>query len=57
MRWFSENLIPDVFIRDLGEDYCGFSISGPKSKELIRNLTDSKIENFLSWDVVIMILV
>ena len=44
MRWFSENLIPDVFIRDLGEDYCGFSISGPKSKELIRNLTDSKIE-------------
>ena len=34
----------DVFIRDLGEDYCGFSISGPKSKELIRNLTDSKIE-------------
>ena len=44
MRWFSENLIPDVFIRDLGEDYCGFSISGPKSKELIKNLTDSKIE-------------
>ena len=44
MRWFSENLIPNVFIRDLGEDYCGFSISGPKSKELIRNLTDSEIE-------------
>ena len=43
MRWFSENLIPDVFIRDLGEDYCGFSISGPRSKELIRNLTDSEI--------------
>ena len=43
MRWFSENLIPNVFIRDLGEDYCGFSISGPKSKELIRNLTDSEI--------------
>ena len=45
MRWFSENLISEVFIRDLGEDYCGFSISGPKSKELIRNLTDSSIEN------------
>ena len=45
MRWFSENLISDVFIRDLGEDYCGFSISGPKSKELIKNLTDSSIEN------------
>ncbi len=44
MRWFSENLIPNVFIRDLGEDYCGFSISGPRSKELIRNLTDSEIE-------------
>ena len=43
MRWFSENLIPNVFIRDLGEDYCGFSISGPRSKELIRNLTDSEI--------------
>ena len=44
MRWFSENLTPNVFIRDLGEDYCGFSISGPRSKELIRNLTDSEIE-------------
>ena len=43
MRWFSENLITNVFIRDLGEDYCGFSISGPRSKELIRNLTDSEI--------------
>jgi len=43
MRWFSENLTPNVFIRDLGEDYCGFSISGPRSKELIRNLTDSEI--------------
>ena len=43
MRWFSENLIPNVFIRDLGEDYCGFSISGPRSKELIKNLTDSEI--------------
>ena len=43
MRWFSENLTPNVFIRDLGEDYCGFSISGPRSKELIKNLTDSEI--------------
>ncbi len=43
MRWFSENLTPNIFIRDLGEDYCGFSISGPRSKELIRNLTDSEI--------------
>jgi dimethylglycine dehydrogenase len=43
MRWFSENLTPKVFIRDLGEDYCGFSISGPRSKELIKNLTDSEI--------------
>ena len=43
MRWFSENLTPNVLIRDLGEDYCGFSISGPRSKELIRNLTDSEI--------------
>ena len=43
MRWFSENLTPNVYIRDLGEDYCGFSISGPRSKELIKNLTDSEI--------------
>ncbi len=43
MRWFSENLTPNVFIRDLGEDYCGFSISGPRSKEIIKNLTDSEI--------------
>ena len=43
MRWFSENLTPNVFIRDLGEDYCGFSISGPRSKELIKNHTDIEI--------------
>ena len=45
MRWFLEHIIDGVNIRDLGEDYCGFSIAGPKSRELISQLCEGGVEN------------
>ena len=45
MRWFLENIIDGVNIRDLGEDYCGFSIAGPKSREMISQLCEGGVEN------------
>ena len=45
MRWFLEHIIDGVNIRDLGEDYCGFSIAGPKSREMISQLCEGGIEN------------
>ena len=43
MRWFNDNLDDDVVVRDLGEEMVGFSLSGPKSKEVITRLTDQPI--------------
>ena len=45
MRWFLEHIIDGVNIRDLGEDYCGFSIAGPKSREMISQLGEGGVEN------------
>ena len=45
MRWFLEHIIDGVNIRDLGEDYCGFSIAGPKSREMISQLCEGGVEN------------
>jgi dimethylglycine dehydrogenase len=44
MRWFNDHLSDGVSIRDLGEDMVGFSLAGPKSREVIATLTDSDIE-------------
>ncbi len=44
MRWFHDHLSDGVSIRDLGEDMVGFSLAGPKSREVIAKLTDSDIE-------------
>lgn len=43
MRWFHDHLEGDVQVRDLGEEMCGFSLSGPKSREVIERLTDGDI--------------
>ncbi len=45
MRWFDDHLSDGVSIRDLGEDMAGFSLAGPKSREVIAKLTDGDIEN------------
>lgn len=38
MRWFNDYLTDGVVVRDLGEKWAGFSLSGPKSKEVIARL-------------------
>ena len=43
MRWFNDHLDDGVVVHDLGEEMVGFSLSGPKSKEVITRLTDQPI--------------
>ena len=43
MRWFSHYAETGVEVRDLGEEWAGFSLAGPKSKQVIEQLTDGDI--------------
>ncbi|MCR9149058.1 MAG: FAD-dependent oxidoreductase [Rhodobacteraceae bacterium] len=40
MRWFRDHLDDGVQIRDLGEEVCGFSLSGPKSRAVIERVAE-----------------
>ena len=42
-RWFDDHLIDGVSLRDLGDDWVGFSLSGPKSRAVLEKLTDGPI--------------
>ena len=42
-RWLNDQATENIIIRDLGEDIAGFALSGPKSREVIAQLTDSDI--------------
>ena len=44
MRWFNDHLTDGVSIHDLGENWAGFSLSGPKSKEVISRITDFPVD-------------
>jgi dimethylglycine dehydrogenase len=44
MRWFSDHLADGVSIKDLGEDWAGFSLSGPNSKGVMSKITDFSID-------------
>ena len=44
-RWLNDQATENIVIRDLGEDIAGFALSGPKSREVIAQLTDSDIES------------
>ena len=44
-RWLNDQATENIVIRDLGEDIAGFALSGPKSCEVIAQLTDSDIES------------
>jgi dimethylglycine dehydrogenase len=43
MRWFNDHLADGVTVRDLGEEVCGFSLSGPNSRKVIESLTDGSV--------------
>ncbi len=39
MRWFHDHLDGNVQVRDISDNVCGFSLAGPKSREVIQRLT------------------
>ncbi|WP_305971739.1 MULTISPECIES: FAD-dependent oxidoreductase [unclassified Mameliella] len=40
MRWFQDHLDDGVGIRDLGEEICGFALTGPRSRAVIEKLCE-----------------
>ncbi|WP_306043902.1 FAD-dependent oxidoreductase [Mameliella sp. MMSF_3455] len=40
MRWFQDHLDDGVGIRDLGEEVCGFALTGPRSRAVIEKLCE-----------------
>jgi dimethylglycine dehydrogenase len=45
MRWFEAHAREGVTVRDISDVTLGFSISGPKSRELLARLTDQDVSN------------
>ncbi|MEM9471810.1 MAG: FAD-dependent oxidoreductase [Pseudomonadota bacterium] len=43
MRWFHSHMEDGVQVRDIADDVVGFSLSGPRSREVIEKLTDGDI--------------
>ncbi|WP_420325897.1 GcvT family protein [Mameliella sp.] len=40
MRWFQDHLDDGVGIRDLGEEICGFALTGPRSRAVIEKVCE-----------------
>ncbi|WP_421906810.1 GcvT family protein [Mameliella sp.] len=40
MRWFQDHLDDGAGIRDLGEEVCGFALTGPRSRAVIEKLCE-----------------
>ena len=43
MRWFHDHLEDGVNVRDLGEEVCGFGLTGPNSRKVVEKITDGDI--------------
>ena len=43
MRWFNDHLSDGVHVRDLGEEFCGFAVTGPNSRKVVEKLADGDI--------------
>lgn len=43
MRWFQDHMGADVTLRDVSDATVGFSLSGPKSRQVIEKLTDGPV--------------
>ena len=44
MRWFNDHLADGVRVRDLGEEVCGFSLSGPNSRKVIEAVAETAVD-------------
>ena len=45
MRWFNDHLRDGVSVRDISDGVVGFSLSGPKSRELLERVTRSDVSS------------
>ena len=45
MRWFEDHAREGTQVRDISDAKIGFSISGPRSRELLERLTDQDVSN------------
>ncbi|MBY8975020.1 FAD-dependent oxidoreductase [Rhodobacteraceae bacterium NNCM2] len=43
MRWFDDHLMEGVDLRDISDATVGFSLAGPKSREVLERLTDADV--------------
>jgi dimethylglycine dehydrogenase len=43
MRWFNQHLTDGVSVRDISDGVVGFSLSGPKSRDLLQRVTDADV--------------
>ncbi len=43
MRWFRDHLDDGVTIRDLGEEFAGFALTGPKSRDVLQKLVTNDL--------------
>ncbi|MGI9511280.1 MAG: GcvT family protein, partial [Anderseniella sp.] len=43
MRWFHIHMQDGVTVRDIADDVVGFSLAGPKSRDVIEKLTDGDV--------------
>lgn len=43
MRWFHTHMQDGVTVRDIADDVVGFSLAGPKSRDVIEKLTDGDV--------------
>jgi dimethylglycine dehydrogenase len=45
MRWFADHLADDVTVRDISDAVVGFSLSGPRSRELLERVSGDDISS------------
>ncbi|MGE0006076.1 MAG: FAD-dependent oxidoreductase [Parvibaculaceae bacterium] len=45
MRWFERRLPDDVSVRDISDDVVGFSLAGPRSRELLARVTHQDVSS------------
>jgi dimethylglycine dehydrogenase len=45
MRWFADHAREGVSVRDISDDVIGFSLSGPKARELLARVTHHDVSN------------
>lgn len=43
MRWFSSHIADGVQVRDIADDICGFSVSGPNARRVMERLSEGPI--------------